>query len=426
MMPRQRTRLHETRSIIVAALTSLSIVALFAAKPAVASEFVKTERTQFVLDGKPFYVTGVNNHYLPWGSDAEVTRVLDDAVAMGANVVRTFLDGVIGSPDGAIAPTIWKFRNDEANSSALNIHGHYFLYWDPSAHGMEINASSMRKIDLLIAEAAKRRLRLILTFLDFWSFTGGAYQMSSWYDLPTHQGAPWDTTNPAFFTDARVLADYQRWVKFVVERINPLTKIAYRDDPTIFAWELMNEAQAPTALHRQWETQMAAYVKSLDRNHIVGAGDDYPIFDAPGIDFVTWHGYPKYLAITPAQFNNEITSKCRMAPRYQKPVVLEEFGYARSNADQAQAYQMWLNTMAADSDCAGWLVWRLVSPQDDGQYPKDEVNQFDVHHDDGETWQVLSNAAHLGRPGAGAGSLLTGSTPSWSVYDWAKAFHQGR
>jgi mannan endo-1,4-beta-mannosidase len=53
--------------------------------------------------------------------------------------------------------------------------------------------------------------------------------------------------------------------------------------------------------------------------------------------------------------------------------------------------------MAADSDCAGWLVWRLVSPQDDGQYPKDEFDQFDVHHDDGETWQVLSNAAHLGR-----------------------------
>jgi hypothetical protein len=23
-------------------------------------------------------------------------------------------------------------------------------------------------------------------------------------------------------------------------------------------------------------------------------------------------------------------------------------------------------------------------------------DQFDVHHDDGETWQVLRNAAHLG------------------------------
>jgi len=365
---------------------------------------VKTEHTRFVVDGKPFYVTGVNNHYLPWGSDAEVTRVLDDAVAMGANVVRTFIDGVIGSPDGTTAPTIWKFHNDDANSYSLNIHGHYFLYWDSSAHSMAINASSMQKIDFLIAEAAKRHLKLILTFLDFWSVTGGSYQMSKWYDLPTHEGAPFDTTNPAFFTDSRVLADYQRWVKFIVERVNPLTKIAYRDDPTIFAWELMNEAQAPKALHRQWEIQMAAYVKSLDRNHLVGAGDDYPIFDAPGIDFITWHGYPKYLGITPSQFDDEITNKCRMAARYQKPVLLEEFGYARSNSnpDQAQAYKMWLGTMAGDSDCAGWLVWRLVSPQDDGQYPKDWDDQlFDVHHDDGETWQVLSNAAHLGREDVG-------------------------
>jgi len=391
--------LRKAHRTIVAALGLLTIVALFAAKPAVASAFVKAEGTQFVLDGKPFYVTGVNNHYLAWGSHAEVTRVLDDAVAMGANVVRTFIDGVIGSPDGTIAPTMWKYHNDAASSYNLNIHGHYYLYWDPSTHGMAINASSMRKIDFLIAEAAKRHLKLILTFLDFWSFTGGSYQVSSWYHLPTHQGAPYDTDNPAFFTDPHVLADYQKWVKFVVERINPLTKIAYRDDPTIFAWELMNEAQAPVALHREWEARMAAYVKSIDPNHLVTAGDDHPIFDAPGIDFVTWHGYPKYLAITPDQFNDEISRRCQMAPRYQKPVVLEEFGYARSNSnpDQAQAYKKWLHTMAADPNCAGWLVWRLVGPEEDGRYPADTYDQFDVHRDGGATWQVLSNAAHLGR-----------------------------
>lgn len=45
-------------------------------------------------------MAGVNNHYLTFGSSAEVTRVLDDATAMGANVVRTFLQPVIGSLDG--------------------------------------------------------------------------------------------------------------------------------------------------------------------------------------------------------------------------------------------------------------------------------------------------------------------------------------
>ena len=42
------------------------------------------------MDGKTFFVTGVNNHYLTFGSHDEVTDVLD-AAAMGANVVRTFL-----------------------------------------------------------------------------------------------------------------------------------------------------------------------------------------------------------------------------------------------------------------------------------------------------------------------------------------------
>lgn len=58
---------------------------------------------------------------------------------------------------------------------------------------------------------------------------------------------------------------------------------------------------------------------------------------------------------------------------------------------------MWLNTMGADSDCVGCLVWRLASPQDDGQYPKKGYDQFDVRYDDGGSWQVLKNAAHLSR-----------------------------
>lgn len=79
------------------------------------------ERGGFLLDGKPFRVAGVNNHYLTFGSSGEVTRVLDDATAMGANVVRTFLQPVIGSLDGRV-PTIW-------NSKARPIPA----IWEPRA-----------------------------------------------------------------------------------------------------------------------------------------------------------------------------------------------------------------------------------------------------------------------------------------------------
>src|SRR5262249_1370754 len=55
---------------------------------ALAAEFVQTKGTGFTLNGNPLFVTGVNNHYLTSGSEKEVIRVLDDAVALGANVVR--------------------------------------------------------------------------------------------------------------------------------------------------------------------------------------------------------------------------------------------------------------------------------------------------------------------------------------------------
>ncbi|AZO34685.1 hypothetical protein EOA27_00495 [Mesorhizobium sp. M2A.F.Ca.ET.037.01.1.1] len=67
-----------------------------------ATSFIKTSGTNFTLNGRLFFVTGVNNHYLTYGSHYEVTRVLDDAVAMGANVVRVFHKPVIGSLDGSV------------------------------------------------------------------------------------------------------------------------------------------------------------------------------------------------------------------------------------------------------------------------------------------------------------------------------------
>ncbi|MER9668118.1 hypothetical protein [Mesorhizobium sp. M0203] len=75
--------------VLVSALLSVPAVASAADDPS-ATSLIKTSGTNFALDGRPFFVTGVNNHYLTYRLQAEVTRVLDDAVAMGANVVRTF------------------------------------------------------------------------------------------------------------------------------------------------------------------------------------------------------------------------------------------------------------------------------------------------------------------------------------------------
>jgi mannan endo-1,4-beta-mannosidase len=70
-----------------------------------------------------------------------------------------------------------------------------------------------------------------------------------------------------------------------------------------------------------------------------------------------------------------------LAARAKKPVLLEEFGYVRFDPDSAEAYAMWLDTLTRDPNCAGWVVWRLVSRQDSGRYPVDEHDQFDIRND---------------------------------------------
>jgi mannan endo-1,4-beta-mannosidase len=372
--------------------------------------FIKTSGTMFTLEGRPFFVTGVNNHYLTFASPNEVTRVLDDAVAMGANVVRVILQPVIGSRDGKV-PTIWDWRNPGADASNLNVGGTILLYWDAEKNAMAINdgPKGMQKVDFLIAEAGKRHLRLIIAFLDFWGYTGGAQQMRAWY------GSADKST--FFFSDPRTKRDYKSWVAHVVRRVNPLSGLAYRDDPTIMAWELMNEGNArPESLRLDWTAEMSAYVKSLDPNHLVGSGNanakgEPKVADLaiPTLDFGTWHGYPLYSGLTVRQFGKTITDYCQIAGRAQKPVLLEEFGYARSNRDSAEAYAGWLDTLARDPDCAGWLVWRLVSLQDHGRYPADEHDQFDVHNDASPIWNVLKAATSRAAKVRSAGRIRANS-----------------
>ncbi len=358
---------------------------------AVRPDFVGRRGTTFELNGARFRVAGVNNHYLTYGSRAEVLAVLDDAVAMNANVVRVFVSPIIGSEDGTV-PTIFD-RTAGADSSNLRVGDVHMASWDPVSGAMKINdgPNGLQRLDFLLAEAAKRDLRLIVAFLDYWGYTGGARQISAWY------GGGVD--DHFFAEDPRTKADYKRLVRAIVERVNVVTGKAYRDDPTIFAWELMNEPDIrPTALFMAWVGEMAAYVKSLDPDHMLASGHDgvrtrLIELNIPELDFGTWHGYPAYRNTPARTFGETISEYCRRAEAFDKPVILEEFGLARSDPARPKIYADWLATIADDPRCAGWLVWRLVSRQDGGDYPNDDHDQFDIHADGSPVWSVLKDAA---------------------------------
>lgn len=368
--------------------------------------FVTTSGTQFVLGGKPYYVTGTNNHYIHFAPFTEVDRVLEHAAAMGLNVVRMwgFLD--IGSPGtGGEKRTAWHPYGFHAYD--LNTRGVYFQYWDDETGAPAYNdgPDGLERLDYAIAKARELGLKVIVTLSNNWLHMGGIPQYNEWFS--TEGQLP-------FFTDPRIRQAYKDWVEHVVTRVNTYTGIPYRDDPTIFAWELINEPHigggtSPQVLTR-WVAEMSAFIKQLDPNHMVALGDEGffnwkdgedrhydgsasldfdAILSLPTIDFGTYHLYPDWWEKDPEWGVRWIRDHIEAGSKAGKPVVLGEFGW-QDEATKAATYTDWIETIY-EMKGGGWQFWRLVAPTDAGIRPND-TERFDIYYPS-EIASVLADLA---------------------------------
>jgi mannan endo-1,4-beta-mannosidase len=134
----------------------------------------------------------------------------------------------------------------------------------------------------------------------------------------------------------------------------------YKDNPTIFAWELANEARCGADGVRNlprsdkctpevitaWYDEMSTYIKSLDKHHLVTTGSeggfnvesvdwayngsDGSDFDAElklkNIDFGTFHSYPDWWSKTVLWTVQWIKDHGKSMRAAKKPVVHEEYG----------------------------------------------------------------------------------------------------
>ncbi|KAG8373477.1 hypothetical protein BUALT_Bualt11G0028300 [Buddleja alternifolia] len=112
---------------------------------------------------------------------------------------------------------------------------------------------------------------MILSLVNNWEGFGGKRQYVQWgRDRGQY------LNDDDFFTNSIVKGYYRNHIKAVITRINSITGIAYRDDPTIFAWELMNEPRSQYdnsgKAIQDWTTEMSAHVKSIDKNHLLEVG----------------------------------------------------------------------------------------------------------------------------------------------------------
>ena len=311
--------------------------------------YVKTSGTKFELDGRKLRFTGTNSYYLGWVSRRMVDATFDGAKDLGIEVLRT-----------------WAFLDEPKNGVVYQSYNNGPVYHE----------DGLAKLDYVLASASARGIKLILPLVNNWKDMGGIPAYQGWLGLATPQ---------QFYSDEKARETYIGWCRTLITRVNTITGIAYKDDPTIFAWELTNEARCDGDARAilRWVDEMSHAIKTIDANHLVAVGDEgffnrlWPMqefyngshgsdFDqflqVDAIDFGVMHLYPWE---QPASFGSKwITQHANSGARWKKPVVLEEYGWVEPTA-RNDVYARWLQTVR-EVDLAGDMFWMFAVANDDG------------------------------------------------------------
>lgn len=363
--------------------------------------FVTRQGSDFRLNGETYRFGGNNTYYMFYKSHFMIDDVFTTMRRNGLEVLRTwaFCDG-----KGLYARDGDGIADGNEGSAFQPEMG---VYYEPT----------LVNLDYVIKSAGEHGIRLILPLVNYWSDIdvqsedkrknsyGGIAQYLEWCGVAPEYDAEGRLSNKAgFYTNPCAKAAYKAWVSHILNRVNTLTGIPYKNDPTIMAWELINEGrcenktQCQNDLFYHWAEEMSAFVKTLAPNQMVGIGDE-GFFNEPGavdpeyngdsgmdwernlsiasIDFGTVRLYPDQWGKDPEWAEKWITDHIRCAEKMGKPVIFEEFGVkveeSDNNKDQDarnQLYAAWLQlflngeAIGADGDLVWMIAGRVNGPQE--------------------------------------------------------------
>ena len=362
--------------LFAALVLVVSAAALFlVASPNVAStgakdQFVRQRGGRFFVGQKPFRFVGANVAVMYRDEDRErMPETLRQAAQVGIRVVRVWAFGEGGPND--VKP-VADFEDWPRHHSFRLAPGQW-------------NEDAFVHLDKVIAEAAKNKIYVQLCLANWWRDTGGVTQYLRWAGIndAADDSYKFGINNEKailFYTNPETRRLYREHLEKLATRRNTITGVLYRDDPTIFGWELMNEAQVITgrwAERRAWFVEMSAYLKSLDPNHLIAPGAwgyrssserrewlaDHAI---PTIDYCDVHNYPRddhdSFVNSPAALKEFIENRAAAAFSLRKPLVLGEFGMGvegHNHASQVEWYKAFFDGNAR-AGAAGAMFWILT------------------------------------------------------------------
>lgn len=390
------SRVHGTRRVVLAVtmLATLMVTTVGAASATSGrpgDAFVKRDGSDLTLNHRPFTFVGTNNYYLMYSSPFMVDDVLNGAAANGFTVMRT-----------------WGWLDQTPKNGIV------FQTFDGTSMTYNDGPTGLGNLDYTVAKAGALGLKLVIPFTGNWGDFGGEDQYVTWAGGAFHDD---------FYTNAKAKTLYKAWISHLLNHVNSITGVAYKNDPTIMTWELANEPRCVgsgtypaspscnTNTITGWAAEMSAYIKSLDRKHLVSSGsegflciagateyerdcasgvDELAISKLPTIDVVSYHLYPDGGWNKTIDWGTTwIKDHVKLAKKVHKASMLGEFGL-KDLAARNVTYKTWTDTVRRAGG-TGALFWILTGKNDDGSL----YGNFDGFRVNcpSPTCTVLANAA---------------------------------
>jgi mannan endo-1,4-beta-mannosidase len=285
--------------------------------------FVKCDGNDFVLQNQKFIPVGFNAYWLGFNekytypTNDQIEEMFIVANILGATVIRSHTLG---------------FSSGTYNS--LRPYNNY------------INYHAWVSIDYAFFMAKKYNIRLICPLTDSYNYYHGNYG-----DFCKTRGV----SKEAFWTDFNVRSDFKDYISQWLNHVNPYTGKSIKDSPELCMIELGNELgnirpyngskSIPT---KEWISDISAYIKSIDNNHIILSGTDEQLgkcgeFDIPTLDCYSNHFYYKdYM---------RLKTQSDYASLIKKPYIISEFN--------PHFDKKWFVDIESNTNVKGTIFWNM-------------------------------------------------------------------
>lgn len=335
-----------------------------------------TNPSQFLLNGKRFNALGTNQYgagiYL---RPEQVQDLMRQNKEMGVQLLR-----------------VWAFNNEGCGITGC------FMSIDAQTKKITMNDQAMQRLDNVLFYARQFGIKILLAPSNWNADFGG---MQWWVDQILGYGH----SLTEFYIHPSVQKAYTSWLSMLVNRKNSITGVLYKEDPTIFGWDLANEPKLVDGVDSTgkivstWVCATSNFIKValgvkqllttgeegyMTKGQVGGAysghewmqtglkGTDFETnANCKSIDFLTIHLYPDQWEIPYFKFadvmSHFVQERAQVAQRARKPLLVEEFGCCSDRGwdyrgNRLRVFQQYLDIFKKNK-VAGFLVWQMFPSQ---------------------------------------------------------------